>query len=325
MKKILKYIIAVLIFVSAGTAFMPMASLAAFKLSVVDIIKLGLGKSGNFSFLQDIESLLTEYVKNYVYLLLILLIGIIAAAIFTALLPERNVYIVSIICQVMINVLAVVVYLQLKDKIGTVRSAVDFFGMGGNVKLYAAPVILWLILYLAAFALSIYGLLMKESEYTDEKNRVIMPESFHATRNPWHSSRENSGRGKMYLERIRQLEDERKGQNQNPVDPLSYKDFEGAIVGKNGIYKNKAYLLKERVPVYFCKEGMRAFVSQKKMGTVLAILYYVLEYQEYCVIPEENGTVYLESGQPLGGKREYYLPRGIEIYLEDKNQMFILA
>ena len=102
-------------------------------------------------------------------------------------------------------------------------------------------------------------------------------------------------------------------------------DFQGAIVGKSGIYQSKAYMLKDRIPVYFCGQKQPVVTTRSTGGEGLAKVYYVAEYQEYCVIPMGMKKVFLESGQPLGATREYYLPRGTEIYLEDNRFRFLLA
>jgi hypothetical protein len=57
----------------------------------------------------------------------------------------------------------------------------------------------------------------------------------------------------------------------------------------------------------------------------LAAVYYISEYQEYCVEVNEKLCVFLESGQPLGKGRDYYLPRGTKIYVKDAGNTFTLA
>ena len=57
----------------------------------------------------------------------------------------------------------------------------------------------------------------------------------------------------------------------------------------------------------------------------MAGVYFIGDYNEYCVEPYEKSAVFLESGQPLGKGRKYYLPRGTRVYVKDKNNQFTLA
>ena len=43
--------------------------------------------------------------------------------------------------------------------------------------------------------------------------------------------------------------------------------------------------------------------------------------EEYWLTPEKKRMVFLESGQPLGEKREYYIPRGTIIQVSYSNNM----
>ena len=82
--------------------------------------------------------------------------------------------------------------------------------------------------------------------------------------------------------------------------------------------------MEDRVPVYCCKEDRQMVVVPGRTGDLAAEIYYVTAYGEYCVKPHRRMTVFLESGQPLGEGREYYLPRGMRIYLENRDNSFVL-
>ena len=55
---------------------------------------------------------------------------------------------------------------------------------------------------------------------------------------------------------------------------------------------------------------------------MLGNIYYVSQYEEYCIQPLQTMTIFLTSGQPLGKNRFYYLPRGTEIYIKDQTNKF---
>ena len=79
---------------------------------------------------------------------------------------------------------------------------------------------------------------------------------------------------------------------------------------------------KETVCLDCCKEDRQMVVVPGRTGDLAAEIYYVTAYGEYCVKPHRRMTVFLESGQPLGEGREYYLPRGMRIYLENRDNSF---
>ncbi|MEO2238030.1 hypothetical protein ABE547_02185 [Dorea sp. YH-dor226] len=359
MKKILKYVIAVVMFLTVGIGFMPILSLGVVELSVADIIKIGFGGRSDGSIVEEVQTLLREYVSDYSYYLLILMLGILFAAAMTAALSNKNAYRASLICQVVINLFAGIMFFQMTDKIRSIRDVIDFFGMGDYIYVISTPAIIWVVVYVIILFLTSYGLLLKEDDTAPAPGDII-EESFHHVRNPRENTPQQKSKEQMYLDRIQELEAQksRKPKRQAMIDkapenPVREEDtvadtvadtarlvmpgkvpkaaekpnpdFQGAIVGKNGIYQSKAYMLKDRIPVYFCGQKQPVVTTRSTGGEGLAKVYYVAEYQEYCVIPMGMKKVFLESGQPLGATREYYLPRGTEIYLEDNRFRFLLA
>lgn len=101
-------------------------------------------------------------------------------------------------------------------------------------------------------------------------------------------------------------------------------EFYGVVIGTGEYYFDKAYPLDKKVPVYFNSEYNQIVLEDYSGQELLACLYYIPEYQEYCIEPYQTKTIYLKSGQPLG-KRVYYLPRGMSIYINEKSCMFKLG
>lgn len=357
MKKILKYIIAVMMFLTVGIGFMPILSLGVAELSIVDIIKIGFSGNENGSIVEEVQALLREYVSDYSYYLMILLFCIVFAAIMTAALSSKNAYIASLICQIVINLFAGIMFFQMFDKIRSIRDVIDFFGLGDYIYVKTLPALIWIVAYVIILFLTSYGLLLKEESKAPAPGD-IMDESFHHARNPREQLPQKS-KEQMYLNRIQELEAQKaKKEKRNPlgdqVKAKAYRedrtmtdtaryvsvepvpkgnpepgyispDFHGAVVGKSGIYHSKVYMLEDRVPVWFCGQNQPVLVTGSTGGEGFVKLYYIAEYQEYCVIPMGKRMVFLESGQPLGAAREYYLPRGTEIYLVDHRFRFLLA
>ena len=102
-------------------------------------------------------------------------------------------------------------------------------------------------------------------------------------------------------------------------------NFFGAIIGMNGRYEGYGYELGHKQQVYFeYKEDMLWLTTEKSESSILGI-YFVEEYQEYCLDIYEKKEVYLKNGVPMGMGRSYYLPRGKEIYIKSTDYTYMLA
>lgn len=317
MKKERKHIIAVIMLGSLGIGFMPLASVGGVGLSAADIVKMGFARGSGSAILQKVQEMVGNYMRNYSYMVLACMILIAAVAVLTAVLPAEAAYLVSIAGQAVVNVFAGVLYFQVRSRIHDLKNTIDSvrdiaggflgiigpydLGRVGEVKVHALPVVLWIVMYLGALALAVRGLLAKEKKLAFTRPADILPESFRQGRNTYGGKSEGV---------------EKPEKRQKP--------FYGAITGETGIYASKILFLEDRVPVYFCREGQQLTVLPRPSGEAAAEVYYVAEYREYCVKPYQRLTVFLESGQPLGAGREYYIPRGMRIYFEDRDQSFVL-
>lgn len=100
--------------------------------------------------------------------------------------------------------------------------------------------------------------------------------------------------------------------------------FSGAIRGLQRMYEKKVYPMSMGEAVWICSDGVHIFMTKADQSIeheLLAEVFYVAEYEEYWLTPEKKRMVFLESGQPLGEKREYYIPRGTIIQVSYSNNM----
>ena len=130
--------------------------------------------SPDLGFLQEVMEMAKSYIRNYSYMILVWLILIFAAAVLTALLPTGAAYIVSIIGQIAVNVIAIIFYVQIKDLITSVENALEsvkgffnFCGLPGvdgigEIEVHILPVLFWIGIYLVTLSLAVWGALMKE-------------------------------------------------------------------------------------------------------------------------------------------------------------------
>ena len=182
------------------------------------------------------------------------------------------------------------------------------------MEIHILPVVCWAICYVAILGISIWGIVMTAKRPRTYVNRQILPENFHQRKNPWEDRRELTEQVKRGTVKEKEIYTGETGY-----------DFHGALLGMQDIYRDKVYPLEEKVPVFLAQEKAGIYVSERKEPEALVEIYYISEYGEYCVTPEKKGVCFLESGQPLGGGRHYYLKRGTRICAGEKRMIFELA
>lgn len=108
------------------------------------------------------------------------------------------------------------------------------------------------------------------------------------------------------------------------------KEFFGAIEGIQLPYTGKVFPMSKGKYIYILRENNNIILKNyQDKGKCLTKIYYDTKYDEYVVIPQKKRCVHLESGQPLGVGRVYYLPRAMKIVIKNEQgqneNMFRLA
>lgn len=314
MKEKIKYIVALLIAATISVVFVPLMKIGVIKISLFDIVKIGLQGYGNDSYVELFVGNALRDLEIYVYVIVIFMIVLLFHAVMVAVLSAKVSYIYAIASGIVMNIIVFIVYAGIKDAYEDIKMAVMFFGQGDSIILSKAPVIIWLGCSIVAIGLSIAGLVMMMKKTERIQTGTINPEDFYYGKNPW----QNAGNKNTQYQKVKPIH-----------------NFYGGIKGTTGMFSNKIYLLEELVPVSFVKQGTMVFLMKQNevddnlrmhiIDEVLAEVYYVPQYEEYVVKPMNRLKVYLISGQPLGKGREYYLPRETELYLCKADQKFILA
>ena len=314
MKRYMKFLAALLFLLSLVILlFMPVIGISAIDLSMLDVLRTGseLGEGwGGFS------RLLQEYLEPYFFGIILIIILTLAAAILCAVMPGMMAYVEALAGAFVVNLVVIICMLSLYAKVRDLKQGLGFFGLDGVIEVHLLPIILWVVCYLAIFAISIWGIVDRShrSQNQSVAGRQIMPESFHQKKNPWEDRRE-------LTEPVKRAPKEKR---EDSLSAISY-DFHGALRGLQDMYRGKVYLLEEKVPIYLAQEKGQVFVAERKESEPLAEIYYICEYGEYCVTPERKGVCFLESGQPLGGGRHYYLKRGTRLRAGENGMLFELA
>lgn len=345
MKRGLKFLNAGLFLAAFGVSFLDLVKLAVVNASLIDLIKLGFGKESGSAYVTQI----VEIVKDNVRPIAILAAGVVVlmwlGIILSVVLRKNAAYYAGIILAVLQAVGIEALYIGLNSKLDGFRQGLDFFGLGDQVKMHLPTLLLWIAVYILILFLSIVGICLKEKKQT-VNHGPIMAEQFHTGKNPWETQKnvKRMELEQVYFEKIEKLEQEQKqqeqkyrGQKQQEQKQQEQKQqkavrqvseirrFTGAIVGITGEYASMAYSLQERQPVFLVEKDGKAGIEESQSESSLASVYYVDEYQEYCVQAMQMRCVFLKSGQPLGKDRTYYLPRGTEIVVLENGDHFKLA
>lgn len=181
MMKNLKYIISLLMLGSMGIGFLSLISFGNYKVSTVDVIKIAFTENKESGIIQKIIEMGKNYIKDYAYMALLLLGLIALAAILTAVLPGMAAYIVSLVGQISVTVIAGILYTQVEEKITAISSTINkvtgFLRLGGIdeigvLEVHKLPLVLWAIIYVITFILAILGCCSQDSYSRKKRERI---------------------------------------------------------------------------------------------------------------------------------------------------------
>lgn len=323
MRKAGKYILALCFFVSLGLAWLPILELSALKVSLYDICKLAIDAESITGDLKEVAALLQNYTQPFLYFVIIWVILLCAATIYCLILRKKVVFQGALLSAVIINIYTVGASSYAIHKLEETREAFDFLDLNMNLSLNKMTVGIWIALYSFIIVLSIYGIFSYRKQLICENAEDVIPEMFRSQENPWEDHQEFT---KMeVLPPEPQTPVTRKENLVSTTSAQFFDSFYGVVIGTGTLYHNYAYELDEKTEIFFhnAKDYMEVYPHQTAES--IASIYYIPEYQEYCVKPLRHGSVFLESGQPLGENRCYYLPRGMNIYLLQSDYSFELG
>lgn len=358
MKEKLKYLAAVLLAGSILTWFIPLFSVSIINLSVMDIMKVCLGFYSGSIEARMIYGSVRIYLEPFAWCIAGALALIFIEAFLTAVLSKKKAYVISLISCIINCAAVTLVIVLIRIKLNEVRSALILLDDADIIQFHWLPVIIWGSIYFIILCLSIVGICLwvsterKETKseeiyldqirmleeendirkkYTDEENS----ETYRSIPQPddKRSPDVPPVQVKSMPETDYRLDQRREKKEQSGKKILeksiyngeTEKKFTGAIIGEKGIYAGKVYPLIDKKEIFFRMDNEQILSNPYEDKDNLAGIYFIGKYNEYCVEPYKKNFVFLESGQPLGKDRRYFLPRGTGLYLKDKNNEFTLA
>lgn len=315
MKNILRYLIAVLIIGSLGIWFIPLLDITVEQLSVADVVIIGFGFYSGSAAAERIYASIQTYLSACAWGIVAAAVFVLLEAVFTAILRKRKGYIISLISSIINAIAGCAVFVLVWSGTEEVKESMTAVLTEDIVSVSFIPIIAWLGICTLVFILSITGIVLwafdkrrQEKIYTEQIDR--------------RNKNQRSDEGNRPVSKPQKKSVVQTFPRQNIEEPTS---FSGAIMGMTGLFAGKAYPLENITEVYFREEDRKIFITPYEEADNLAGIYYISQYQEYCMEPLKRQTVFLESGQPLGKGRKYYLPRGMKIFLKEKGNMFTLA
>lgn len=229
--------------------------------------------------------------RTYVQWILLVIAVLLLGCALTLLLPGKASYYTAIVLAVLNNIGLIFTMIFLKNLLSN--------GQRISILSGKVPLLVWGAFYAGIVLISVIVIVLPGKK---EDHRIIL---------------DDIPKNIMVQDEISHYDENRSTEIQRP--------YYGAVLGCAGEYIGKVYPMREMRQVFFKRLEGNIIVSDNSSGEYLAAVYYVKDYQEYCMTVNERLCVYLRSGQPLGKGREYYLPRGTYFYVADSSQQFILA
>ncbi len=324
----------------ASLAFLllPFIRFGPASLRMLDLLRLMLGNETGLAFNEEILLRLTTYLSPFLYPTAALLIAILAAFLISLCLPQRGACYLALLFSPLLNVGLFFLLRQIWDKLEEVRPALSFFSLEDVLALISTTVLLWFSLWAAVMLCALVCLALSLAVQAKKEQDAFLPEMT-AIDSPAYRAAEQDYRDEV--SRLRQAvssEPPTKPPAETRFEPVTVLPedpdplpggpmpaFSGAVLGQSGHYRGLAYPLRDRLAVYFSFDGHEVSLQTDQSPETIAELYYVSQYQEYCLRPLRRLTVFLSSSQPLGANRCYFLPRGTEFYLCGQSHAFSLA
>lgn len=344
MKKGLKFIIALLTAGSLGIWFLPVLETAVKSVSFADVFKIGMGYYDRNSIMGELYAFIQSHIESYAWLIAGAAGFVLIEAILIAVLRKRAAYVMGILVSLINAGAFLALFYVLEEKFGEMERLFAMFIGDNLIQLSYLELFAWLAVYALVLILSIIGLILWRTPGKADGGDLYLEQIRRAEA---ERARRQSAQNQQQRETVRRQPSPAPRQNRDQAgysgrqneaaypapdireetaaDSPGEKEFSGAVAGESGLYKGKVYRLSDKKEVFFYIKDGSAVLSPYEEAGAAAGIYYIKEYDEYCAEPFEKGTVFLESGQPLGKGRQYYLPRGTKIYIADKENLFTLV
>ena len=340
MKEKLKYIIAVLTAGTVGAWFLTYAKIGTAEFSLLGTLKAGLGFYKGTEEQELIYAAARTCLEPYTWWIAVGVFLILLGAFFIAVLEKRAPYIIGMTASLVDCAVFATLLFLLYGRLKEAEEIVLDLDKGNTLSLQIPALLILAVCYLVLFLLSLTGLLLWKQKKPEvdraaeengrlEDKTIEMPYAEYETAGYETEKMAVPEQAEQVLqERLFEEEQEReraaflKEQEEPFVQPRE--ECGGELCAESGQLKGKRYPMKETAEIYFLWADGCAVLSPYESPQALASVRFEQERAQYCIEPFEVKTMFLESGQPLGKGRQYYVPRGTRIYLKNNENVFVL-
>lgn len=330
MKTKAKYLTAILFLASVVMYFIPFMGWKKLQLRLFDLVQIGFGNKRTETISQIVNNLPQSQMSLFGYVILGAMLAALVGAVLSVLLRKDAPYFVTVILSVLINIAVVFSVLFIKQKMEQIEQVLKLNKtLGGSFELNKNLVYIWIGIFAVNIVVSLLTIALPDKKqkkdtrviYTEQPVTPVQPQERKRPHPPVQPVNPPVQPRRPVVDPVGKVPQQKKVV---PTAPVA--EFHGAIVGKCSRYQNKVYPLEKLTNVYVQIDANGdVYLTKNKMSNTVAAIYYVDQYQEYCVTPEQKLCTYLGSGQPLGVHRDYYLSRGSMVYFETENNSFQLA
>ncbi len=320
MKTKVKYLTAILFLASVVMYFIPFMGWKKLQLRLFDLVQIGFGNKRTETISQIVDSLPQSQMSLFGYVILGAMLAALVGAVLSVLLKKDAPYFVTVILSVLINIVVVFSVLFMKQKMEQMEQVLKLNKtLGGSFEISRNLVYIWIGIFVVNIAVSLLAIALPDKKRKKDTRIIYTEQAVKPIQ------RQYQNKSQATLQQQRAVAEPVAKVPEKKMTTLAA-EFHGAIVGKCSYYQNKVYPLEKLTNVYVQIDANGdVYLTKNKMSNTVASIYYVDQYQEYCVTPEQKLCTYLGSGQPLGVHRDYYLSRGSKVYFESEGNSFQLA
>lgn len=315
-KKYIKNINAILFLISILCIYRSLLTGIGEKINAYLLMKIGLGFVEAEGLSQWFYSYIGQYLNTLAGAILVMIMFSVVTAIVLFFNKNRKVaHIIAIISAVICSIFVGSCYAKVNEIISEIIDTYSYWGEKSPVGINQVTIFLWFGCYVVIIALAVRGLCFEAEEKLERNDQDFCT----------YKGKEDIKVSKQIINNPAIYENKRANEIRKPNQQNKMLDFHGVIVGKKGFYQEMAYLLEEKREIFVRSDNELLEFSAYEENDAIMGIYYISEYQEYCVDIKKKKMVYLVSGQPLGADKKYYLPRGTEIYIKDDTNIFELS
>lgn len=315
---IIRYALPVCLLLSVLICFMPVIRLWGYEISIFDFIGLSSELENLLGEYADYTGFLQQQISGYKVFCAVLMLLPLCEAVALLFLKEEKGLLAAGLSILVNNTMAFIIYSRISGVLDYFNTSMLGTLLDMSLAVETLPVALWVAVYLVMAGVIIWSVAGKylqaekerkeREDFSDMKDIIMEQFHFKKKESDGANHQEYPAKGVEIIE-----------QNTN-------REFYGGIIGQAGVYREKAFMMENGETVTLgSAEHDDVFIVGTMEKSSLCEIFYDTAEKKYHVKPLKKSAVYLKNGQPLGKDRDYGLPRGKELIIDSRKNIFKLA